>query len=92
MGPVWHGGHRGEPEALRDCYLNSLSVAAEHGCSTVAFPAISTGVYGYPKDQAARVASQAIKDFLGRDARVAKVTLVFFSSEDAEVFVASQAF
>ena len=92
VGPVWHGGHRGEPEALRDCYLNSLSVAAEHGCSTVAFPAISTGVYGYPKDQAARVASQAIKDFLGRDARVAKVTLVFFSSEDAEVFVASQAF
>jgi len=64
VGPVWQGGDRGEPEALRSCYLNSLALAAENGCRTVAFPSISTGVFGYPLLRAAHVALRAIVDFL----------------------------
>jgi O-acetyl-ADP-ribose deacetylase (regulator of RNase III) len=92
VGPVWYGGRSGEAEALRNCYLSALSVAAEQGCSSVAFPAISTGVYGYPREQAAEVASQAIRDFLEQDERISKVHLVFFSSDDAQVFLAHQVF
>jgi O-acetyl-ADP-ribose deacetylase len=60
VGPVWQGGGSGEPERLTACYRNSLGLAAEHGLSTIAFPAISTGVYGYPLEQAAKVAAEAV--------------------------------
>jgi len=91
VGPVWRGGQQQEPELLRSCYLNSLRVAVEHGCQTVAFPAISTGIYGYPKDQAAQVASRAIRDFLAEDDSLRQVSLVFFSASDQEVFLAHSA-
>jgi O-acetyl-ADP-ribose deacetylase (regulator of RNase III) len=92
VGPV-HGAHGGrEAELLTTCYRNSLAVAVAHDVKTLAFPAISTGVYGYPKDEAAEVASTAIAQVLGADATVEQVRLVFFSRGDAEIFRRRQRF
>ncbi len=65
VGPVWHGGDRGEAEALASCYRNSLAVAAAHDVRSIAFPAISSGVYGYPPEEAARVAIATVRDATG---------------------------
>lgn len=90
VGPVWHGGKQGEPEKLKNCYLNSLKVAEEKGCESVAFPAISTGVFGYPKDKASRVVSKALSDyFAGDKPGVTKVYLVFFSPADRDEFLSN---
>jgi len=62
VGPVWRGGAHGEPELLAACYRNSLALARQHGVRTIAFPSISTGVYGYPKDRAARIAVAALRE------------------------------
>lgn len=63
VGPVWNGGKRDEPTLLANCYRNSLELALEHDVKTIAFPGISTGVYGYPKDQAARIAVSAMREY-----------------------------
>jgi O-acetyl-ADP-ribose deacetylase (regulator of RNase III) len=67
VGPVWNGGHHGEPELLASCYRNSLALAAQHGIRTIAFPAISCGSYGYPVDLAAAIAVEAVARFLEND-------------------------
>ena len=91
VGPIY-GRHNGtEAALLAACYENSLALAASHALTSVAFPSISTGAYGYPKPEAAVVASQAIETFLRGDERIQRVPLVFFQ-RDATVFLANQKF
>jgi O-acetyl-ADP-ribose deacetylase (regulator of RNase III) len=89
VGPVWSGGRRGEPEALANAYRNSLSVAEENGIASLAFPAISTGVYGYPQEDAARTAFRTIRDYLTEKKLPKTVYLVFFSESDRSVFLSA---
>ena len=67
VGPVWHGGERGEADLLKNCYINSLSIAKERGIRKIAFPSISTGIYGYPVEKAAAVAVAAVKEYTEKD-------------------------
>lgn len=87
VGPIYGEDPEHEAELLAACYRNSLKLAVEHAVSTIAFPSISTGVYGYPKPAAAAVSSRAIKEFLGTDRSIGEVHLVFFHDEDARVFL-----
>jgi O-acetyl-ADP-ribose deacetylase (regulator of RNase III) len=92
VGPIY-GEHRGEEaELLANCYHNSLTLAVEKNLTSVAFPAISTGVFGYPQAEAAEVASKTIENFLTTDRQLQEVRLVFFQSPDAEVFLQHQKF
>jgi O-acetyl-ADP-ribose deacetylase len=84
VGPVYRDGRSGEPERLASCYRRSLEVAVENGARTVAFPAISTGVYGYPFEAATRVAFQSVAEFLSHEASIERVTFVFFSESDMQ--------
>lgn len=85
VGPVWQGGHQGEPGLLASCYRNSLTLAAREGLTSVAFPAISTGVYGYPLLEATEVAVQTVKEFL-TDHPGMEVTFVCFDEETRKVY------
>lgn len=89
VGPVWNGGQNHEDDLLAAAYRNSLDIAAAHALNSIAFPAISTGVYGYPQDRAARVALGAIITFLKRNTVPRHVHLVFFSDSDRDEFMAA---
>ena len=81
VGPVWHGGDKGEPELLESCYRRSFELALENGVRTIAFPAISTGVYGYPKEEAARIALRVMREY---EDRFDEIVACCYSEEDAE--------
>lgn len=81
VGPVWNGGDQHESQLLRSCYLESLQLAADNGCESIAFPSISTGIYGYPLDKAAQVSLKAVIDFLKEDSRIKEVRFVLFNFE-----------
>lgn len=84
VGPVYRDGRHGEPELLASCYRRTLEVAVENRLQTVAFPAISTGVYGYPFDEATEVALRTCADFLSAHPAITRVTFVFFGAVDFE--------
>ncbi len=83
VGPVYRDGRSGEPEALASCYRRSLQIAVDYGLETLAFPAISTGVYGYPFTDATRLAFSTTADFLAAYPNITRVIFVYFSPEDA---------
>ena len=85
VGPVWHGGARGEPAKLAACYRNSLQLAAEHGVRTIAFPGISTGVYGYPLEDATRLALATVQGCLAELPGIEEVRFVTFGERATEV-------
>ena len=80
VGPVWQGGRRGEPELLASCYRKSIALAAEYGLRSIAFPCISTGVYGYPLDAAAEIAVYEVRRALQTNARLERVILCTFGA------------
>ncbi|TJW12589.1 MAG: O-acetyl-ADP-ribose deacetylase [Mesorhizobium sp.] len=86
VGPVWQGGGKGEADLLASCYRRSLELAAANDCRTVAFPAISTGVYRYPKDQATRIAVATVSAFIGQNALPETVTFCCFDQQTAELY------
>ena len=85
VGPVWHGGQAGEADLLASCYRSSLELAAEHDLESVAFPAISTGVFGYPRDEACRIAAREVAAWLSAHEQPERVVFCMFSSDAAEV-------
>ena len=86
VGPVWRDGHRGEADLLRSCYVNALTLAAQAGARSIAFPSISTGLYGYPIAAAARVAVTSVREWLQVPLSVELVRFVCFSMADLAVY------
>ena len=86
VGPIWHGGGTGEPLTLARCYRSCLALADRNGFSSIAFPSISTGAYGYPIEQAARVALRAVRDGLGAANSVRLARFVLFSQDDLKTY------
>jgi len=86
VGPIWHGGGRGEDSTLASAYRRSLEVAIENGLQSVSFPSISTGAYGFPIDRAARIALSTVKEFISGDGGLTEVNFVLFSKNDLAVY------
>ena len=87
VGPIWRGGGHGEDELLRNCYVNSLALAEKYNLKTIAFPAISTGVYSFPFERAALIAINAVKEFGKRNSGIEKVIFVCFLQRDYEIYL-----
>jgi len=86
VGPVWHGGKSSEAELLASCYRRSLEIAKEHHLASIAFPAISTGIYGYPKREAAMIAVNTVVDETGAPASIRKVIFCCFDRESLSIY------
>ena len=89
VGPFWRGGDAGEPELLASCYRRSIELAAEHGCARVAFPAISTGIYGYPVELAAPVALSAAREAMTKHPTVQEARFWLFGRDTYDVFAST---
>jgi len=86
VGPVWRGGGHGEEDMLASCYRRSLEIAGAHGIQSVAFPCISTGVYGFPPERAARIAEKSVRDTAARVPGIREVIFCCFSRSDLEIY------
>jgi len=86
VGPIWRGGNNSEPQLLQNAYLNSLNLAVENGVQTIAFPNISTGVYGYPKAKAAEIAVRTVTEFLRENNQLKQVYFVCFDEENLQIY------
>ncbi len=86
VGPVWHGGQHGEPELLASCYRRSLEIAAANEIASLAFPSISTGIYGYPIEIAAEVAFTTVRDTLAKESPIREVIFCCYSPSDLAVY------
>ena len=82
VGPIWRGGNNNEPQLLKNAYFNSLRLAVASDCETIAFPNISTGVYGFPKDKAVKIAIEAVTEFLSENQLPKQVYFVCFDQEN----------
>ncbi|MBS3946327.1 MAG: O-acetyl-ADP-ribose deacetylase [Melioribacter sp.] len=86
VGPVWKGGNNNEDQLLTNCYINSLIIAVEYKIKTIAFPAISTGIYSFPIERATKIAVKTVRDFLGEDEFLEKVIFVCFRESDYNIY------
>ena len=86
VGPVWSGGKKNEAEKLANCYKNSLQLAIDNGIKTIAFPNISTGIYGYPKKESAEIAVSTVKEFFQNNNVISKVIFVCFDEENFQIY------
>ena len=86
VGPVWRGGDQGEPEQLASCYRRSIALAEEKGVASLAFPCISTGIYGFPIERAAAVAVRSVRDSLALRSALREVTFCCFSPDDLRLY------
>ncbi len=86
VGPVWYGGKNNEAEALKNCYINPLKLAEKYSCTSIAFPCISTGVYRFPKQKAAEIALNTVKEFLPNLQNIKEIIFVCFSEEDKTLY------
>lgn len=89
VGPIWNGGGKHENELLKNCYINSLKLADEYTIKTIAFPNISTGIYGFPKKPAVKIAAETVKDYAtgNPDTSVAEITFVCFDEENYHLYL-----
>lgn len=86
VGPVWNGGQKNEENLLANCYFNSLRLAVDNSCTTIAFPNISTGIYRFPKELAAQISINAINQFLESNTTIKRITIVCFDDENFQLF------
>lgn len=86
VGPVWHGGKSNEPEQLASCYRRTLEIAAANGLSSIAFPSISTGAYGYPREAAAEIAVNTVRQFIETETSLKEVIFCCFSEQDFQLY------